>query len=202
MPTSQKSKLALKIAQLLSLRHHKHIAYKIIHQNDFLMIVGLFVDSNRFHSNRFSVRYFIQPLYIKFDYIDLSLGDVVGEWEMTNLNTMSDEICQIYNTKLSHLNSINDVISDLLNSQIRYYGSRDSKEEFFAYSYLAINENEKAIPFLTSLIELNKEDNKEWFANICSSATQIYKLLKQNNYNEVRNVMLSWQAHTKSSLGV
>ena len=202
MRTSQKSQLALKIAQMLSLHHHKDIAYKIINQNDFLMIVGFFVDSDRFHPNRFSVRYFIQPLYIKFDFIDLSLGDVVGEWEITNLNNMSDTICQIYNTKLSHLNSINDVISELLNNQILYYGSQGSKEEFFAYSYLAINEKTKAILFLTSLIELNKNDNKEWFANICASATQIYKLLQQKNYTEVRNVMLSWQAQTKSCLGL
>lgn len=202
MRTSQKSKLVLKIAQMLSLHHHKDMAYKIINQNDFLMIVGFFVDSNRFNSNIFSVRYFIQPLYIKFDYIDLSLGDVVGEWEMTNLNTMPDAICQIYNTKLSHLNSIKAVITDVSNNQIPYYGSRDSKEEFFAYSYLAINEKAKAIPFLISLLNLSKDDNKEWFANTCSSATRIYKLLEQNNCTEVRNVMLSWQAHAKSSLGI
>lgn len=202
MRTLQISKIALEIANRLSLRHHKQIAYRLIVQNDFLMIAGFCVEPNRFQPDSFSVRYFIQPLYIKFDYLDLSLGDVVGEWNITNINDSLDEICQIYNSKLSHLNSISDVVSDLLNCQISYFGSNDSKEEFFAYSYLVLNEWAKAIPYLTSLIELNRDDNKEWFATVCSTAIQIYKLLQQNNYSEIRNIMLSWQTYTKGKLSI
>ena len=55
------------------------------------MVAGFCVEPNRFQSNTFSIRYFIQPLYIKFDYIDLSLGDVIGEWEYTEIDTSLDE---------------------------------------------------------------------------------------------------------------
>lgn len=100
MRTLQISKIALEIANRLSLRHHKQIAYRLIVQNDFLMIAGFCVEPNRFQLDSFSVRYFIQPLYIKFDYLDLSLGDVVGEWNITNITaTLSPSPCLAYRKK-------------------------------------------------------------------------------------------------------
>lgn len=202
MRNSQISNVALKIANKLSLHHHKRIAYKFLYQNDFMMLMGFCVEPNRFQPNTFSVRYFIQPLYLKFDYIDLSLGDIVGEWEYSEVDTSLDVIYQVYNNTLSRLNSIIDVITAILNCQIRFYGSPYTRNEFFAYSYLAINEYAQAIPFLTSLTALNEDDNKEWYSTIISSASQICKLLQCNNYAEVRDIMLLWQSYTLNKLGV
>lgn len=202
MRNSHISNVALKIANKLSLHHHKRIAYKFLYQNDFMMLMGFCVEPNRFQSNTFSIRYFIQPLYLKFDYIDLSLGDIVGEWEYSEVDTSLDVIYQVYNNTLSRLNSIIDVITAILNCQIRFYGSPYARNEFFAYSYLAINEYAQAIPFLTSLTALNEDDNKEWYSTIISSASQICKLLQRNNYAEVRDIMLLWQSYTLNKLGV
>lgn len=202
MRNSRISNVVLKIANKLSLYHHKQIAYKFLNHNNFLMVEGFCVEPNRFQSNTFSIRYFIQPLYIKFDYIDLSLGDVIGEWEYTKIDTSLYEICRVYNDKLSHLNSIIDVVNAILNCQIRFYGSSVARTELFAYSYLVLNEYAQAIPFLTTLITLNDDDNKEWYSPIISSATHICKLIQHNNYAEVSDIMLLWQSYTRGKLGV
>lgn len=202
MRNSRISSVAFKIANKLSLYHHKQIAYKFLNHNNFLMVEGFCVEPSRFQSNTFSIRYFIQPLYIKFDYIDLSLGDVVGEWEYTEIDTSLDEVCQMYNDKLSHLNSIIDVINAILNYQIRFYGSSVARTELFAYSYLVLNEYAQAIPFLTTLNALNADDNKEWYSTIISSASNMLKLIQHNNYAEIRDIMLLWQSYTRSKLGV
>ena len=127
---------------------------------------------------------------------------MIGEWEYTEIDTSLDEICRVYNDKLSHLNSIIDVVNAILNCQIRFYGSSVARTELFAYSYLVLNEYAQAIPFLTTLITLNDDDNKEWYSPIISSATHICKLIQHNNYSEVSDIMLLWQSYTRGKLGV
>ena len=136
MRTATLSTIASEIASILSLKHNKRIAYKIITQNDFCVMIGLCVEPNRFTPSDFSVRYFVQALYLPSSVIDLSLGDVIGEWKKQNLSVALSAIQNSFKQLFCDVNSIHTIIDQVSNSKLPFFGSLDNKYDFFAYSYL------------------------------------------------------------------
>lgn len=196
MRTSTLSTIVSKIGGMLSLQYNRKIAYKIITQNDFCVMIGLCVEPNRFTPSDFSVRYFIQALYIPSSVIDLSLGDTIGEWEKQNLSEALPAIKNIFQKHLCDVSSIRTMIDQVNNSQLPFFGSVDNKYEFFAYSYLAINNYDCAMDYLNKLVSLENDDNAIWHNDQIKRAKKIINLLKQKNWNEIKSELINWQNHT------
>lgn len=200
MRTSTLSTIASKIAGMLSLKCNTKIAYKIITQNDFCVMIGLCVEPNRFTPSDFSVRYFIQALYLPSSVIDLSLGDVIGEWEKQNLSEALSAVQNSFQEHLCNVNSIQTTIDQVNNSKLPFFGSIDNKYEFFAYSYLAINKYDCAIVYLNKLASLEMEENAILYDSQIKRAKKILHLIKQENRDEIRSELIHWQNNTIKAL--
>lgn len=200
MRTSTLSTIASEIANLLSLEHNKKIAYKIITQFDFCVMIGLCVEPSRFTPSVFSVRYFVQALYLPSSLIDLSLGDIIGEWEKQDLSVALSVIQDKFKQLFSDSDSINTIIDQVNNYTLPYFGSLDNKYEFFAYSYLVINRYDCAIDYLNKLVSLGNEENALWYEAQIKRAKRMLNLIKQENWGEIKSNLLNWQKQTISSL--
>lgn len=194
------STMASEIASMLSLMHNKRIAYKIITQNDFCVMIGLCVEPNRFTPSDFSVRYFVQALYLPSSVIDLSLGDVIGEWEKQNLSVALSAIQKCFKQHFGDVNSIHTIIDQVSNSKLPFFGSLDNKYEFFAYSYLAINKYDCAIDYLNKLASLENDDNAIWYDDQIKRVKKIVNLIKRGSWNEIKSELINWQNNTIKAL--
>lgn len=200
MRTSTLSTIASEIANLLSLEHNKKIAYKIITQFDFCVMIGLCVEPSRFTPSVFSVRYFVQALYLPSSLIDLSLGDIIGEWEKQDLSVALSVIQDKFKQLFGDSDSINTIIDQVNNYTLPYFGSLDNKYELFAYSYLVINRYDCAIDYLNKLISLENDDNAVWYDEQIKKAKKFLNLIKQGNWNEIKSELINWQNNTIKAL--
>ena len=192
-------KIAQEIAKSLSLKHNKEIAYKIIAQNDFCVMLGVCVEPNRFTASEFSARYFIQPLYIPISYIVLSLGDVIGEWDKTDLQNALSCIQQSYEHHLS-IDDINQIIEMLNNGKLVFYGSLDNRYELLAYSYLVINRYDKAKHYLKKIVAFENNENVQWYKTQIERAKRVLQLLSNEQWKGIKEELLIWQKNTINEL--
>lgn len=200
MRTLTLSTIASEIAKILSLKHNKKIAYKIITQNGFCVMTGLCVEPNRFYSSVFSVKYFVQALYLPSTYIDLSLGDTIGEWEKQEISVALSEIRNNFNRFFYYNNSIPKIIDQVNKYQLPFLGSFDNKYEFLAYSYLVINKNDCAIDYLNKIVSLENDENAIWYNNEIKRAKKMLKLISQGNLKEVKSELIYQQKDTIKAL--
>lgn len=198
MPVSI-TKIASEIAKTLSINHHKQIAYKMIKQNDFRMMVGLCVEPSRFSSMEFSVNTFVQALYKPLTTISLSIGDrIISFWNKNNLSEAMPIIRNCYEQLPS--NNICSIIEGINNYKLSYRGSIDNKYEFLAYSYIVINQYENAMEYLKKIIALEDNENADWFKDSVMRAKKLLYLIEQEHSMEIRNLLLSWQKETMTAL--
>lgn len=202
MRTSTISTIASRLASMLSLRHNKRIAYKFITQNNFCIMAGLCVEPNRFTPTDFSVRYFVQALYLPSSVIDLSLGDVIGEWEKRNLSEAISVIQDSFHKHFREVDSIHTIIDQVNNSQLPFFGSVDNRYEFLAYSYLAINKYNCAIDYLNKLLSLENEVHAVWYEDQIKRAKIFLNLIKHENWNEIKSNLIKWQYNTIKALNL
>lgn len=198
MPVSI-TKIASEIAKTMSLKHHKQIAYKMIVENEFRMMVGLCVEPSRFSTTEFSVHTFIQALYKPLTTISLSIGNrIISFWEKKDLSEAIPIIQDCY----EHLpsNSIASIIEEINNYKLIYRGSIDNRYELLAYSYIVINQYSNAKEYLKKIVSLEDDENADWFKDAVMRAKIILEMIKQEKWVELRNLLLSWQKETMTAL--
>ena len=192
------TKITTEIAKTLSLKHQKDIAYKIMTQNDFGMIIGLCVEP-LFSASMFCVSTFIQPLYIPRTIIILNLSERIDCWERTDLSLAMPIIENAY--KQLPCDSITTIIDMVNNHRLPYrVVSFITKYEFLAYSYLAINQYDEAKKYLIEIVAFEKQDHRDWVKDYVKRAKKLLDLMEQENWTEIRNLLLSWQRETMTAL--
>ncbi len=192
------TKIASQIAKSLSLKHCRHIAYKMITHNGFKMIIGLCTEPDCYSPQEFSVHTFIQALYVPFPAEDLSLGERIVSWDRTDLEGALSLIQECYERLPS--DSISTVIEMLNTHQLSYYGSICNKYEFLAYSYIAINHYDYATIYLNKIVAFEKDKNREWYEDQIIRAKSLLNLIESNNWKQIRELLLTWQKETMASL--
>ncbi len=194
------SKIVSEIANMLSLKHNKKIVYKIITQNNFCVMIGLSIEPNRFTPNVFSVRYFVQALYLPSSFIDLSLGDIIGEWEKQNVSTALSTIKESFNLLFGNINNIGTIVEYVNDNHLPYFGSIDNKFEFIAYSYLAMNKYDCAMDYLNKIVSMESEENSAWRKELINRAKEMLYLIKQRKWEKIESELLHMEDETIKTL--
>ncbi|MDE5595154.1 MAG: hypothetical protein K2I89_06250 [Muribaculaceae bacterium] len=192
------TKIASEIAKTLSLKHNRNIAYKTITQDDFRIIAGLCVEPSPI--GQFSVHSFIQALYIPFPALVLELGDRVGYWDRVDFPAAIHDIKEFYE-QLPDYDSIGTII-DMINSRQLIYHCTNiiNKYEFLAYSYIVINQYDEAKKYLIEIVAYENHEHPDWFIEQVERAKKLLDLMEQENWTEIRNLLLSWQRETMTAL--
>lgn len=192
------TKIASEIAKTLSLKHNRNIAYKTITQDDFRIIAGLCVEPSPI--GQFSVHSFIQALYIPFPALVLELGDRVGYWDRVDFPAAIHDIKEFYE-QLPDYDSIGTII-DMINSRQLIYHCTNiiNKYEFLAYSYIVINQYDEAKKYLIEIVAYENHEHPDWFIEQVERAKNLLDLMEQENWTEIRNLLLSWQRETMTAL--
>ncbi|MDE5567044.1 MAG: hypothetical protein K2J12_01245 [Muribaculaceae bacterium] len=195
------TKIASEIAKTLSLKHNRNIAYKTITQDDFRIIAGLCVEPSPI--GQFSVHSFIQALYIPFPALVLELGDRVGYWDRVDFPAAIHDIKEFYE-QLPDYDSIGTII-DMINSRQLIYHCTNiiNKYEFLAYSYIVINQYDKAKEYLRMMVAFENYKDRPgwcWIKELVNAAKKLLDLMEQENWSEIRNLLLSWQRETMTAL--
>ena len=192
------TKIASEIAKTLSLKHNRDIAYKTITQDDFRIIAGLCVEPRPI--GRFSVHSFIQALYIPFPALVLELGDRVGYWDRVDFPAAIHDIKEFYEQRPDYDNI--GTIIDMINSRQLIYHCTNiiNKYEFLAYSYIVINQYDEAKKYLIEIVAYENHEHPDWFIEQVERAKKLLDLMEQENWTEIRNLLLSWQRETMTAL--
>ncbi|MDE6702427.1 MAG: hypothetical protein K2K00_01975 [Muribaculaceae bacterium] len=192
------TKIASEIAKTLSLKHNRDIAYKTITQDDFRIIAGLCVEPSPI--GQFSVHSFIQALYIPFPALVYSLGDRIDYWDRADFPVAIHDIKEFYE-QLPDYDSIGTII-DMINSRQLIYHCTNiiNKYEFLAYSYIVINQYDEAKKYLIEIVAYENHEHPDWFIEQVERAKKLLDLMEQENWPEIRNLLLSWQRETMTAL--
>lgn len=190
-------KITSEIAKALFLKHHANIAYRMIIQDDYSVIIGLCVEPRP--DGEFSVHTFIQPLFIPFPALLYSLGERIGYWEREDLQIVIPVI-QKYIEKLPHYDSISTIINMINSHALIYRGSEIRRYEFLAYSYIVINQYENAMEYLKKIIALEDNIDADWFKDAVMRAKKLLYLIEHDRAIEIRDLLLNWQKETMTAL--
>ena len=163
-------------------------------------MIGLCVEPNRFTPNVFSVRYFIQALFLPSSFIDLSLGDIIGEWEKQNVSIALSTIKEKFNMLFGNINNIGSIVEHVTNNQLPYFGSIDNKYEFIAYSYLVMNRYDCAVDYLYKIVSMESEENAIWRKELINRAKEMLCLVKQRKWEKIESELLNLQHETIKTL--
>lgn len=172
--------------------------YTLAHKTGAIVLAGFYLD-NSIDSNSLFVNYFVQCLYVPFFTYDFSLGDRIGShWQIGRMSELQDKINRF--DVFNKLNTFDDFLPLL--KKHPYYGSKPSKDAYFALTHYILGEYSKSSYFLDEIISLKQRTDHYLFSHEIGNATLIRDCIEKGDYDKGIGQILQWQEQTIKGIGL
>ncbi len=172
-------------------------AYSIIEHESGAKIMKGFCLSSSINKDCFFLNYFVQPLYIRNQDIDLSLGDRLGGHLNLSDIDRTKEIIDSFKD-FEQLTSFSNYISFFESHP--YYGSDDNRYICLAFFYYLLSDYKKSRHFFNKIIDFENHQNPEWFEEDVKTAKEFVGYVNSCSFDKGLNKLLQWQEETLKSL--
>lgn len=197
MKSSELNKIMQKLSSPSNYIKKGSLAYSIIEHESGAKILKGFCLNSSIDKDSFFLNYFVQPLYIPNQDIDLSLGDRLGgHLNLSDINRIN-EIIDCFKD-FEQLTSFSSYISFFESHP--YLGSDDNRYICLAFFYYLLSDYKKSRHFFNKIIDFENHKNPEWFEEEIKMAKEFVSFIDSNSYEKGLNKLLQWQKETLKSL--
>jgi len=193
MTSTERTKILKKINLPSFFTKRGPLAFYVIENDGFKILVGLYIDSTLDKDN-FFVQYFIQPLFIPFPTYVFTIGKRIGgHWSLQDIKKIENAISNI-----GELKSFEDIKETLRTA----YGNLESsyKHQLLGYIHLIFNEFELANFELQKIVKSKSQDSPKWKTDEIERVNNILTCINNSEYEKAKYILIKWQETTISSL--
>lgn len=203
MQKKDRVKMAKVFAEMLNLKTSEDMAFRIIHYNDFKILVGVLIGSIGFAPKDFWAHFFIQSLYRPFDCINLSFGAAdrtkCSPKDVENIR-FRQNIQSIFN-KYEQINTLEGVLNTLVKNEIPYRAAEPHKWVEIAYAHVILGNPEEALKYIEKIEICYKENSTiSWIKDIWMQSELIKKYLLTDDLGKALDTLRQWQNYTIEQL--